>query len=104
MRRNENQPGQEHSPSRKVLKGVSIFGYAFIGGLLGLFVVRLFFLDALEVMGFDVFWKRLMLGEQISMEFVRVSIAFWQLGVGFIVGAVLGGWAGLQFIKRYVSE
>ena len=56
------------------------------GGILGVLLVRLLFLDPIEEMGWGMFWEGLFHGEFMDLGTVIQSVTFLKCLAGFILG------------------
>jgi len=62
-----------------------------LGGILGVFIVWAFFLDAIDRIGWSIFWSGLFHGEVTDWSAVVHSAAFLKCLAGFLVlGAATG--------------
>lgn len=57
-----------------------------IGGIIGILVVRGFFLDTFEEIGWRLFWEGIIRGESMNSETVLKSATFTKSLAGFIIG------------------
>lgn len=64
----------------------------FVGGVIGVLLVRALFMDPIEVIGWGLFWSGLADGRMMNMEAVFGSTTFLKCVAGFILGG------GLSFI------
>lgn len=63
-----------------------------LGGIVGVCVIRAFFLDPIEQMGWTMFWEGLGHGEVMNLGAVVQSATFLKCLTGFLlVGAASGG-------------
>ncbi|MFH2070552.1 MAG: hypothetical protein ABIJ11_05000 [Elusimicrobiota bacterium] len=70
---------------RKQLLG----GVFLLGGILGVVVVRYFFLIPIEVLGWKIFWHFLIEGKIMNLDAVAKSSTFLKCLIGFLVGGVI---------------
>ena len=61
-----------------------------IGSVAGVLIVRILFLDPVQVIGWDMFWNGLSNGEIMSPEVVFHSETFYKCIGGLAVGGILG--------------
>ena len=74
-----------------------------IGGVAGVLVVRGFFLDTLEEIGWRLFWEGIKRGEIMNLDTVLQSATFAKSLVGFLIGGFLGICIG-QKMRKPVSS
>jgi len=73
-------------------------GFTF-GGLLGVLLVRAFFLDLMEQMGWRMFWEGLGHGESMNWGMVLQSTTFAKSLAGFLLVGVATG-VGVYFREK----
>ncbi len=67
-----------------------MFGFL-IGCIIGIVIVRAFFLDEIEVIGFDLFWESAKEGKlSFDRETILNSSSFMKCCIGFIIGGLIG--------------
>jgi len=64
---------------------------AVIGGIIGVAVVRLFLLNSIQIIGWNLFWNNLSHFSFNSFKFIFKSETFLKCFFGFIIGAGAGG-------------
>jgi hypothetical protein len=72
-----------------------VFILALIGGILGVIVVRLFFLNPLQIMGWNIFWNNLSHLNFDLFKLIFKSATFGKCVFGFIAGCAAGGIVGV---------
>lgn len=72
----------------------AVGGWILLGGIVGVVVVRLFFLDELEQLGWRMFWEELGNGRVLDPGTVLRSSSFAKCVAGFLAGGILFGFAG----------
>jgi uncharacterized membrane protein len=82
-----DQVGSITSQSMKIILFV-------IGAVAGLLIVRGFFLDTIQIAGWNMFWNRLSEGDLMNPDVVFKSETFMKCIVGMIAGGVLGALLG----------
>ena len=63
---------------------------ALAGAILGVLIVRGFFLDPVEELGWRMFWEGAARGQTMNLETVLRSSTFAKSLVGFVLGGVSG--------------
>ena len=79
------------------MRSGSIILLGLVGGIIGVAVVRFFFLNPVQIMGWDLFWKNV---SNLNFEMFKLifkSATFGKCFIGFLVGAfaliILGAFA-----------
>lgn len=67
---------------------------AIVGGIIGVLIVRYFFLNQLQIIGWNLFWKNLSRLNFDMFKLVFKSATFGKCLLGFIIGAIAGGVIG----------
>jgi hypothetical protein len=87
-------PTQEKEMKEKEMKAIFIIA----GAAIGLLVVRVFMLDAIEEIAWRIFWHELFNGNiTVGMGEVFKSATFIKSLTGIVVGAALGARAGSKY-------
>lgn len=63
--------------------------YFVIGGIVGVFIVRGFFFDTLEGIGWRLFWEGVKRGEGMNLETILNSATFAKTLAGFLIGGMI---------------
>lgn len=72
------------------MKPGSLFTLLFIaGGILGVLIVRGFFLNPLQEIGWRLFWTQLAEGNMMDVDLVFKSATFAKCLAGFIIGGFI---------------
>jgi hypothetical protein len=71
-----------------------------VGGIIGVAVVRIFFLNSIQIMGWNMFWKNLSSLNFDMFKLIFKSATFGKCLVGFLAGAGAGGLLGVMFSRR----
>jgi len=74
-----------------------------VGAIMGVLIVRLFFLDGIQIMGLSMGWNAFWHGEMDSYDlgFVFRSVTFYKCLAGLIAGGVAGGLIGAVVSKKF---
>jgi len=70
------------------MKSGNLFILFLAGGIFGGVIVRLFFLDPIQIIGWNIFWKRLFEGRVLNLEYVYESATFLKCATGFLIGGI----------------
>lgn len=73
---------------------------ALIGGAVGVAIVRFYFLNTFEIIGWNLFWQNL---SHLNFDMFRLifkSAAFGKCLAGFLVGGAIGFVAGMAIGKK----
>lgn len=73
---------------------------AIIGAIIGVAVVRLFFLNTFQIIGWNLFWKNLFHLNFDMFKLVFKSATFGKCVLGAIIGCGVGIAAGYIFKKK----
>lgn len=79
-------PGSEATPKSVHGAAGSLQGWFWLGGILGVICVRIFFLDEIEGLGWRIFWEELANGRILEPATVLRSSTFAKSVAGFLVG------------------
>ena len=86
----------------KIIK-TSIIG-AVVGSIIGVLIVRAFFLDPIQILGWNIFWERIADGELMHPDIAFRSNTFFKCVAGFIIGGIVGAYSGTILIKYFPSS
>ncbi len=75
-----------------------------IGAIVGVIIVRAFFLDPIQEMGWGIFWNGLSEGELMDVEMLFQSKTFLKCVVGAVAGGVIGLLLGSAIQKSTSDE
>jgi hypothetical protein len=75
-----------------------------VGGVLGLLIVRGFFLDPFQEMGWSMFWHGLTNGEPMDISTVLQSTTLYKCLGGFILGGLAGGFVGIKLKNQMIIK
>ena len=79
------------------MKRTSMILLTIAGGIIGVAVVRIFFLNAFQVMGWKLFWNNLFNIHLSMIKHVFESATFGKCLLGFIIGGIIGAIVGKIF-------
>lgn len=74
-----------------------------VGGILGVLIVRAFFLDPVEELGWRMFWEGLSNARVMNSEMVLKSTTFAKCVAGFLVGGLALAVLGI-FLKKNATK
>lgn len=78
----------------------SIIIFAVIGAVIGVAVVRMFFLNSLEIVGWNLFWEYFTHFRIDMFRLIFKSATFGKFVTGSLIGACAGAVAGHYVRKR----
>jgi hypothetical protein len=81
------------------MRRTSIILLIITGGIIGVAVVRMFFLSSFQIMGWKIFWNNLSNIQFNMLRNVFESATFGKCLLGFIVGGILGALSGKMLKK-----
>ncbi len=64
--------------------------FALVGAIIGVAVVRMFFLSSFEIMGWKMFWNNLSAFNFDMFKHVFESATFGKSVLGFLIGGAIG--------------
>ena len=73
---------------------IIFFVFMLVGGVTGLFIVREYFLNPMQIAGWKMFWGSLPDAGIIDIKTALSSKTFLKSALGFTAGAVIGGYGG----------
>lgn len=87
------------------MKARKLFSLLFIaGGVIGVLIVRSFFLEPFQEMGWHMFWNGLTNGEPMDIGMVFKSTTFAKCLGGFIIGGLAAGYIGIKIQKNNAKK
>lgn len=81
------------------MKRTRIISLILVGGIIGVAVVRMFFLNSFQIMGWKIFWNNLSKIQFDMLQNVFESATFGKCLLGFIIGGILGALADKMLKK-----
>jgi len=75
-----------------------------IGGVIGIFIVKEFFLNPIQIAGWKMFWGSLPDAGFVDIKTALSSKTFLKSALGFTVGAVIGGYGGISIYFKIKNE
>lgn len=73
---------------------------AIIGAVLGVAVVRFFFLNPIQIAGWNLFWQNLSRFNFDMFKLIFRSATFGKCLVGFLIGGAAGALVGFMLKKK----
>ena len=70
---------------------------ALFGGVIGVAIVRFYFLNPLQIIGWNLFWQNLSHLNFDMFKLIFKSATFGKCLVGFLAGGAVGALAGFMF-------
>lgn len=70
---------------------------ALAGGVVGVLIVRYYFLNPIQIIGWNLFWSNLSHFNFDLFKFIFKSATFGKCLVGFLVGGGIGALVGFMF-------
>lgn len=93
------QIGEFANMVKKRSETISLVIALLIGGIIGILLVRLFFLDPIEEIAWDMFWSGLGNGRMMDLEIVFTSETFAKCAGGFAIAGVASAF-GTKFVLQ----
>ncbi|MBN2546895.1 MAG: hypothetical protein JXB50_13930 [Spirochaetes bacterium] len=82
------------------MKNNTVIILAIVGAVVGVIIVRLFFLNSIQVIGWNLFWKNLFRFNFDQFRLIFKSATFGKCLLGFLIGGGAGAAAGYFLNKR----
>ncbi|TYB32088.1 MAG: hypothetical protein FXF47_00450 [Candidatus Mcinerneyibacterium aminivorans] len=79
---------------------ILFFMFMLIGGIIGLLIVRNFFLNPVQIAGWKMFWGSFPDAGLISIDTALSSKTFVKSALGFVIGAVVGSYGGIAIYLK----
>ena len=82
------------------MRSSTVFILIIIGGIIGVAVVRMFFLNPIQIIGWNLFWRNV---SNLNFEMFKLifkSATFGRCFLGFLIGAVAAVVVGAMSSRR----
>ncbi len=75
-----------------------------LGGVIGVFLVRGIFLDQVEIIGWELFWRGLSSGRSMNWGNIFQSATFLKCAAGFLIVGIIGFSVAKRITKKKVAK
>ncbi len=82
------------------MKNNTVLLLAIVGAVVGVIIVRMFFLNFIQVTGWNLFWKNLFRFNFDQFRLIFKSATFGKCFLGFLLGGAAGAAVGYFLSKR----